>query len=99
MERRRSRGGCNMTEQTDSRIPYDDLKRISLECKTCGTEVTFDISREPLLQAEWDTKGLRCSFCTTPFDSQIKYAIDRYIQWFSRVKESGQPVFFLVKKT
>ncbi len=88
-----------MMEQTESRIPYDDLTHISLECKTCGTEVTFDISRESQLAADWPAKGLRCSFCSNEFDSQVKHALSRYAQWFSRIKESGQPVFFRVKKT
>ncbi len=87
-----------MTDQMESLIPYDDLTRISLKCKACGTEVTFDISQEKQLQAEWHTKALRCSFCSAEFDSQVKHALDRYVNWFDRIKQSGQPVFFRVKK-
>ena len=87
-----------MMEQIETRIPYDDLIYISLKCKACGTEITFYISNEQQAQAEWSKKGLRCSFCTSEFDSQLKYAIERYTQWFRRVKESGEPVFFRVKK-
>jgi len=48
-----------MTEQTELRIPYDDLKYISFECRGCGTEITPDLSREERLNADGENKGLR----------------------------------------
>ncbi len=87
-----------MTEHTELRIPYDDLKFISFECRGCGTEITMDISREDQLQADWENKGLRCTYCTMTFDLAVKHAIANYVQWYSLIKNSKQSVFFRLKK-
>ena len=89
-----------MTEQTEARIPYDDLKHVALEC-ACGAELTIDISpKDKELPVKWEEKILKCTICDRPFDSQIKIALSKLSHWYLLVKDSGfgQHVFFRVKK-
>lgn len=91
-----------MTEQTELRIPYNDLKYVAVVC-SCGTEITIDVSPKPKNQeqTDWTAKALKCTFCALPFDSNFKAALANLAHWQMLVKDSGMGdrVFFRVKKT
>ena len=88
-----------MTEETEIRIPFADLIRVSFECKQCGAETTIDISKEQHQRIE-NTKEspMKCPLCATEFDSQLRNAFSKLIDWHERVKESGHKVFFKIRR-
>ncbi len=101
MDSRESFGDRIMTEHVEIRIPYDDLRYVSVNC-SCGTEITIDIAtKDKALPMEWEQKALRCTLCTQPFDSQLKAALANLSHWYMLVKDSGagNRVFFRVKKS
>ena len=87
-----------MTEETEIRIPYDDLVRVSFDCKKCGAETLIDIPREEHLPVEVKQPEKKCPVCGTAFDSRLHDSFERLFTWRQLVAESGHKVHFRLKR-
>ncbi len=87
-----------MTEETEIRIPLEDLTRMSIECTRCGAEALIDISREEHRRIEDHQRPMKCPFCGTPFDSKLRDSFSMLLTLRDRVKESGHKVSFRIKR-
>lgn len=89
-----------MTEETEIRIPFTDLNRISFECNRCKAEITIDISKKEHRHIEKEDRehSMKCPFCGTAFDSQLRSSFKDFFNWHEKVKESGHTVYFRLKR-
>lgn len=89
-----------MTEETEIRIPFEDLTRVCFECKQCGAEITIDISKETHRNIERNERQhpMKCPFCGSDFDSQLRGAFSGLISWYDKVVGSGHKVSFRIKR-
>ena len=87
-----------MTEEKELRISYDEVTKMSLECK-CGAEVTFDLNQDKYKDPKWDWpgRGLKCSVCGNTFDSRTKSGLLAFCQWLTEVETSQEKVFFRIR--
>ena len=85
-----------MTEETEIRIPFGDLTRISFECRTCSAEITVDITKEKHVKVE--TGILSCPICGAAFDSQLAGAFTDFFNSREKVKNSKHRVCFRIKQ-
>jgi len=83
-----------MTEQTEIKIPFADLTRLTFEC-ACGAEVTLD-----LLSKHGASFGT-CPGCGHPMDSQCQqtFADLRKVQQALKESPIAKTTFFRIKKT
>ena len=87
-----------MTEETEIRIPLDELTRVSIECNRCGSESLIDISREEHRRIENHERPMKCPFCGTPFDSKLRDSFTNLFTWRDLAKDSRHKVSFRIKR-
>jgi transcription elongation factor Elf1 len=87
-----------MTEETEIRIPFGDLTRVSFDCKQCGAEITVDISKEEHFSVANHEQPMKCPICGGRFDSQLKQSFSTLSDWLDRVRQSGHHVYFRIRR-
>lgn len=88
-----------MTEEKELRLSYDEVTRVSLECK-CGAEITFDLNQTKYKDPryEWLSKRLECSMCGNLFDSATKLGLQALARWLAEIETSKEKVFFRIRR-
>lgn len=89
-----------MTEEKDLRLSYDEVTRVSLECK-CGAELIFDLNQDQYKDPkyDWPHKNFPCALCGRQFDSAIKPGLLALSQWLTEVgKLSDVKVCFRIRR-
>ena len=87
-----------MTEETESRIPCNELTRVSFQCKQCAAEITVDVSKKEHFSVEATGHPMKCPVCGTEFDSRLRGAFTKLFEWREDVKQSGHTVYFRIKR-
>ena len=87
-----------MTEETESRILFSDLTRVSFDCKQCGAEVTIDISNKDHVPVEDTDRPMKCSICGGDFDSRLRKSFSSLFTWRDEVEKSRHAVYFRIKR-
>lgn len=93
-----------MTEENDLKVSYEEVTRVSLECK-CGAELVFDLNTPEHKDVTWDwrRKQLRCTVCERFFDSSILEGLQCLTGWFRCIDRAPKPdgrnaVFFRINR-
>lgn len=64
-----------MTTESETRIPYSDLRLVAVRCKKCGAETTVDTTNEVQARAWAEGYVFTCSICQTNHGDAVKAAI------------------------
>lgn len=89
-----------MTEETELKIPYQDLTRLSIGCPTCQAEVSIDLKQDRHMKMDWDNKtGFCCPVCQHVFEKELRFALTRFQNMYSYLQSANLPVSFRIKKS
>ena len=86
-----------MTEENELKIPFQDLTRISIECKTCHAEIIIDIATERHRKIDWEEVGFACPACSSRPDSQVRTALKSFVNWYDCLIESKETVSLRIR--
>jgi hypothetical protein len=81
-----------MTSESESRIPYNDLRFVAVRCKGCGMELTVDIEEERQQRVWTEGRAVKCCVCDADFGGAIKQAIAYLRLAVAAAKASGNDV-------
>ncbi len=89
-----------MTEETELKIPYDDLTRLSIECPTCHAEISIDLKQDRHLKMDWDNNvHFACAVCKELFEKDLRFALTSFRSMYNYLQSAKLSVFFRIKKS
>ncbi|MGO8790990.1 MAG: hypothetical protein ACLQVL_26900 [Terriglobia bacterium] len=78
-------------------IISDELVRLEIHCRNCGSAISFDMSRDiPQLAGE-ESVAKQCPVCKSLFPDKTQHALMLYNNFQTEVKKSKLDVRFRVK--
>jgi hypothetical protein len=88
-----------MTEEHELKIPYQDLVRVSIECRKCKAEIVIDLRHEFYLNTDWSNKAdFICPVCEEKFHKSLRLALNKFKELFAHLDASEHSVFFRIKQ-
>lgn len=87
-----------MTEEKELRIPFKDLSHICIECGVCQAEIIIDVANEKHRKIDWKHAKFACPVCSNLLDSQIRNALEGFVQWYECLVDSKQSVSFRIRR-
>ena len=89
-----------MTEETELKIPYNDLTRLSIECPTCQAEISIDLKQDRHMKMDWDNNDrFSCAVCKEPFEKELRFALTSFQRMYGYLQSTKLSVSFRIKKS